>query len=168
MSTTPAFDLALVIDNVPPQHVNDAPVVQSLGPPLSMKFAPVVVSSTPGVTVDASVPKANAQNQILVSGSGPTYPWGLATNPAVAATVPPPTGANRVLMSDSTLTWKDTALSAFLSAGNAVVTNGGALYTFDSTSVLAFTASLSMATRLDGGDPTKSEIDNFSIDAGTF
>lgn len=168
MTTTPAFDLALYVDNTTPQHVNDAVVVQSLGPPLSTKFTPVVVSSTPGVTVDASVPKANAQNQILVSGTGPNYPWGLTTNPAVAATVPPPSGANRVLMSDSTLTWKDTALSALLSAGNAVVTNGGALYTFDSTSVLAFTASLSLVTRLDGGDPTKSMIDNFSIDAGTF
>jgi hypothetical protein len=168
MGTTPAFDLALFADSSAPQNPGDGVVVANLGPPLGVRYAPLVQATTPGVSVAASVPKATQTNQIMVSGSGPDYPWGLTVNPAVAASVPPPTAMNHTLLSDGTLKWQESTLAALLAAGNAVVTNAGALYTFDATSVIAFTASANLATRLDGGNSAKSQIDNFSIDAGTF
>jgi hypothetical protein len=36
------------------------------------------------------------------------------------------------------------------------------------TIVMATPAAAGLVTRLDGGDPLKSRIDNFTIDAGTF
>ena len=54
------------------------------------------------------MPKANAQNQILISGPGPNYAWALGTNPAAAASVPPATANQQLLMSNASLQWQDT------------------------------------------------------------
>jgi hypothetical protein len=166
MSTSRAFDLALFVGA--PANLHDGVVVSSLGPPFQAQFQPMVVGTSPGITVGASMPAAAASNQIMVSGAGPGFAWGLTNNPAVAATVPAPTAINQTLLSDGTLTWKDIGLNAMLSQGGCVVTNQGATFLFDNATVLSFTAAPVMLTRLDGIDPTKSQINNFTVDAGTF
>lgn len=166
MSTTPAFDLALFVGQ--PAHVNDGPVITALGPPFTAAFKPLVIGTVPGVTVGASTPAATAVNQIMVSGPGPGFAWGLASNPAVAATVPTPVAANHALMSNAALTWQDTTVAALLAQGNAVVTNAGTNFAFDSTSALTFGVAAVSQVRLDGTDPTLSQLDNFTLDMGTF
>jgi hypothetical protein len=164
MSVSRAFDLALFVGT--PSNVNDGALVSALGPPFTATFKPVVVGSIPGITVGASMPAATAQNQILISGVGPGFAWGLGTNPAAAASVPPPQGLNHVLLSDGTPAWQDSTLNNMLLVGGAVLLSLGG--TFGQAANLAFTTSATLRTRIDGGDPTLSQIDGFLLDCGTF
>jgi hypothetical protein len=161
---TKAFDLALFVPA--PTNPGDGVVVDVLGPPFTTKFAPLVVGSGPGVVVGGSMPKATAQNQILISGAGPNFSWGLGTNPAAAASVPPPTANRQMLMSDASLTWQDTTINAVMALGNAVTTTLGGVMSASAQLVFQTTATPSVI--IDGGDPAFSIIDNFSWDAGTF
>ena len=102
----------------------------------------------------------------LISGPGPAFAWALGTNPAAAASVPPPTANRQMLMSDVSLTWQDTTVGAVMALGNAVTTTLGGV--FVSTAQLGFTPSASPAVCIDGGDPNFSKLDNFDIDCGTF
>ena len=164
MAATKAFDLALFVPV--PTNVNDGVVVNMVGPPFTTAFAPLVVGSKPGVVVGGSMPAANAQNQILISGPGPTFAWALGTNPAAAASVPPATAPHQVIVSDASLTWQDTTIDAVMELGNAVTTTLGGV--FVSTAQLVFTPSATPTVCIDGGDPNFSKLDNFTIDAGTF
>lgn len=164
MSATKAFDLALFVPV--PANVNDGVVVSSLGPPFATKFAPLVTGGGSGVVVGSSTPAATAQGQIMLSGPGPGFAWGLGTSPAVAATVPPPTTASQLLVSDATLTWQTMSYAAFFSSSGAVTNSGGGSFTPSAN--LVFAASVAARARIDGGDPNFSLLDNFTIDAGTF
>ena len=164
MSVSRAFDLAQFV-NVP-ANVNDGVVVAAIGPPFTTMFKPVVTSVNSGVTVAASMPAANAQNQILISGPGPGYAWALGTNPAAAASVPPATAQNQLIMSDASDTWQTTAIPTILAIGGAVTQSGGG--TFAVGASLVFTPMVSLTKRIDGGDPTLSQIDNFLLDCGQF
>lgn len=161
---TKAFDLAQFVPV--PANVGDGVVVNALGPPFTTQFAPLVTGSKPGVTVGASTPAANAQNQILLSGPGPTFAWTLVLNPAAAASVPPATAQHQMLMSDAALTWQDATIPTVMSLGNAVTTTLGGV--FVAAANLVFTPAAVAAVRVDGGDPNFSTLDNFSWDAGTF
>jgi hypothetical protein len=164
MSTSPAFDLALFV--APPAHVQDGMTVLSLGPPLVTKASPLVVGAQPGITVGATMPAATAGNQILISGTGAGFPWGLGTNPAASASVPAPSAQNDVLLADGTPAWQRTPVGNMLLTGGAVTVSAGG--TFQASVSLTFTPSASLTTVINGTDPTKSAIDNMSIDAGTF
>lgn len=164
MSATRAFDLALFVPV--PANVNDGVVVSALGPPFATQFKPLVVGSQPGVTVGASMPAANAQNQILISGAGPSFAWGLGTNPAAAAAVPPPTAQFQIVLADATPSWQTSTVASIMALGNAVTTTLGG--TFAAAANLVFTATGTLTKRIDGGDPAFSSIDNFSLDAGVF
>ena len=161
---TKAFDLALFVPT--PANSGDGVVVDVAGPPFTTKFAPLVVGGKSGVTVGASMPAANAQNQILLSGPGPTFAWALVLNPAAAASVPPATANHQMLMSDAALTWQDTTIDAVMVLGNAVTTTLGG--TFVSTANLVFANAAVASTRIDGGDPNLSKLDNFTLDCGVF
>jgi hypothetical protein len=161
---TKAFDLALFVPA--PVNSGDGVVVDVIGPPFTTKFAPLATGSKPGVVVGASMPAANAQNQILLSGPGPGYAWGLALNPAAAASVPPATANRQMLMSDATLTWQNTTINAVMALGNAVTTTLGGL--MSTSAQIAFTPSATPSVCIDGGDPNFSKLDNFTLDAGTF
>ena len=162
--TTRAFDVAMFVPT--PANVGDGVVVSALGPPFTSQFAPLVVGGKPGVVVGASMPAANAQNQILISGAGPNYAWALGTNPAAAAAVPPATAQYQLIMADATPSWQTTSIGVVLGLGGAVTqTLGG---TFVQAASLVFTPAAALATRIDGGDPNFSRIDNFTIDAGVF
>lgn len=164
MSATRAFDLALFVPT--PAAPQDGVVVDVPGPPFTTKFAPLVVGTKSGLTVGASMPAANAQNQILLSGPGPNYAWGLVLNPAAAASVPPATAPQQLLMSDPGLAWQDATIPTVLGLGGAVTNSAGG--TFVSTARLVFTPSAAASVRIDGGDPTLSTLDNFTLDSGTF
>ena len=161
---TKAFDLALFVPA--PTNVGDGVVVSALGPPFTTQFAPLVVGSKPGVTVGATMPAANAQNQILLSGPGPGFAWTLVLNPAAAASVPPATAQHQMLMSDASLAWQDTTVATVMALGNAVTTTGGGVFTPSASLVFQTTATPTVC--IDGGDPNLSILDNFSWDAGTF
>ena len=161
---TKAFDLALFVGS--PVNVGDGVVVTGLTSPYPTQFAPLVVGGKPGVTVGAAMPAANAQNQILLSGPGPTFAWSLALNPAAAASVPPATASRQLLMSDAALTWQDTTISVVMALGNAVTTTFGGV--FVAAANLVFTPAAVAAVRIDGGDPALSIIDNFTLDCGVF
>ena len=164
MSVSRAFDLAQFV-NVP-ANVNDGVVVNALGPPFTTQFKPVVTSVNSGVTVSSSVPAANAQGQILLSGAGPGFAWGLGTNPAAAASVPPPTAQNQVLMADAVPTWQPTTATTLVQLGGAcMLSSGGA---FAAAAKLTFATTASVSTCIDGVDPTKSQLDNFTLDCGVF
>jgi hypothetical protein len=162
--TTRAFDTALFVPV--PANVGDGVVVTGLGAPFTTAFAPLVQGTKPGITVGASMPAANAQNQILISGPGPGFAWALGTNPAAAATVPPATAQYQMIMADASDQWQTTTIATVLTLGGAVTNSGGGA--FASTANLAFTAGASMTTRIDGGNSAFSMIDNFTIDAGVF
>jgi hypothetical protein len=165
MTTSRAFDLALFVGV--PANLNDASVVSVTGPPFSTAFKSVALSSKPGgVTVQADVPQANAQGQIMLSGAGPNYAWGLATNPAAAASVPPPQARFDIIMADSVPSWQVSSVSAIMTLGGAVTITGGG--TFVQAANLVFTPTGAPSRRLDGGDPNFSLLDNFTLDAGTF
>jgi hypothetical protein len=166
MTVTRAFDTAQFVPSPGNNNVNDGALIMSVGPPFATAFKPVVVGAQPGVTVGASMPAANAQNQILLSGPGPGFAWGLALNPAAAASVPPATAQYQMLMSDAALTWQDTTITTVMALGNAVTTTNGG--TFVATAKLVFTDAAVAAVRIDGGDPNLSLIDNFTLDSGTF
>ena len=158
MSTSRAFDLALFVGV--PANLNDAAVVSALGPPFATSFKPVALSSKPGgVTIGADVPAASAQNQILISGAGPSFPWALGTNPAAAASVPPPTARYDILMADADPSWQPSTVSAIMALGNAVTTTNGG--TFTAAANLVFTPGATARVRIDGGDPDLSILDNF-------
>jgi hypothetical protein len=163
--STRAFDLALYVPATP-QHAQDGAVVASLGPPFTTTFMPLVVGSVPGISLGASVPAPTAQNQILLSGAGPTFAWGLGTNPAVGGATPPPVAQNHILLADAVPSWQDSTIANLLAIGNAVLTTASA--TFATAVKHTFTASATLTTRLDGSDPALSQLDNFSMDAGTF
>jgi hypothetical protein len=161
---TKAFDLALFVPA--PVNLGDGVVVDVLGPPFTTKFAPLVVGAKPGVTVGATMPAANAQNQILLSGPGPNFSWTLALNPAAAASVPPATAQHQMLMSDAALTWQDTTIATVMALGNAVTTTLGG--TFTASAQLVFQTTATPSVCIDGGDPMLSILDNFTLDSGTF
>lgn len=165
MAATRAFDLALFAPQTP-ANVGDGPVVSSLGPPYATSFVPLAQASKPGVVVGNSVPAAVAQNQILISGPGPGFAWGLGTNPAAAATVPPATAQYQMIMADGTNLWQTTAISTVLALGGAVTNASGA--SFAAAANIVFQTAASITVRLDGGDPLLSKLDNFMVDAGTF
>lgn len=161
---TKAFDLALFVPA--PANINDGVVVSALGPPFATTFKPLVVGAQPGVTVGASMPAANAQNQILLSGPGPGYAWGLALNPAAAASVPPATAQHQMLMADAANAWQTTTIAVVMGLGGAcMLATGG---NFSAAAKLTFSTTATPTVCIDGGDPNLSIIDNFSWDAGTF
>ena len=159
-----AFDLALFVGT--PVNVGDAAVVSALGPPFAATFSPVAGASKPGVVVGSSVPAATAQGQSLLSGPGPDFVWGVITDPAASASVPPPTAINQVILSDGAQTWQVSTIPTLLNLGGAVTNAGGGA--FIATANVTFAPSATIKTRIDGGDPTLSVLDNFSWDAGTF
>lgn len=161
---TKAFDLALFVPA--PANVGDGVVVSALGPPFATQFAPLVVGAKPGVVVGGSMPAATKGGQILLSGAGAGFPWSLVDNPAAAATVPPPTARYQVLWADATPAWVVTDLNTMLVTGGAVTNGAGAAFVAGANVVFAPTTL--PTTRLDGLDPTRSILDNFSWDAGTF
>jgi hypothetical protein len=186
---TKAFDSALFI----PANPNAGEVVEiaAPGPPLKTQYGNYV-SAPPGVSVEASVPAATAQGQSLLSGPAPDFEW----EPVLSSSVlPVPTGANQTYVSAQTspfnmqltpatpqasapqqlllsggslgpFPWTLATVPQLMTLGNAVTTTGGG--TFTATASLVFTASAGLTTCIDGSDPTKSAIDNFTIDAGTF
>ena len=164
MSATRAFDLALWVPT--PVNVGDGVVVNALGPPFTSAFAPLVQGTKPGITIGNSMPAATAQNQILISGPGPSYAWALGTNPAAAAAVPPATAQYQLIMADAFDTWQTTTIGVVLGLGGAVTVSQGG--TFVQAANLVFTAAAALTTRIAGGDPTLSRIDNFSLDCGVY
>jgi hypothetical protein len=163
--STRAFDLALFVP-AQPLELQDGAVVSTLGPPFTTVFAPLVIGSAPGMSLGASIPAPTAQNQIMISGAGPPWSWGLGTNPGVAGATPPPVAPQHVLMADAVPSWQDTTIANVLAIGNAVLTTASA--TFAATVKHTYTASAALTVRIDGSDPTLSQLDNFSMDAGTF
>ena len=161
---TKAFDLALFVPA--PTNVGDGVVVNALGPPFTTQFAPLAVGSKPGVVVGGSMPAANAQNQILLSGPGPAFAWTLVLNPAAAASVPPATAQHQMLMSDASDAWQTTTIATVMALGNAVTTTGGGDFT--PAAQLTFQTTATPSVCLDGRDPTLSILDNFGWDAGQF
>ena len=165
MTTTRAFDLALFVGT--PASVNDASVVAAAGPPFSTAFKSVALSGKPGgVVVQANVPQAAKAGQIMLSGAGPNFDWGLIDNPAAAASVPPPTAQFDMILADNVPSWKAASFSSALGVAGVVQNSTGANFT--STSNVVFTPTASATKRLDGGDPAFSTLDNFSFDMGTF
>jgi hypothetical protein len=164
MTATRAFDLALFVPT--PVNSGDGVVVDVPGPPFTTKFAPLVTGSKSGVVVGASMPAPNAQNQILISGPGPTFAWVLGVNPAAAASVPPATAQSQVIISDASLQWQDATIAQLMTLGGAVTVSAGG--TFGQFAELVFSPTASPTVRIDGGDPNFSTLDNFTIDAGTF
>ena len=162
---TKAFDLALFVGS--PANVNDASVVAAIGPPFVTAFKSVALSAKPGgVTVNADVPQAAKAGQIMLSGAGPNFSWGLIDNPAAAASVPPPTASGQVVMADGVPSWQPTTANALVSFGGAcMLATGG---TFAAAGKLTFTTTATPTVCLDGGDPTLSLLDNFGFDFGTF
>ena len=164
MSISRAFDTAQFVGT--PVNVNDGVLVSALGPPFTTVFKPVVTSVNPGVTVGSSVPAASAQGQSLLSGPGPGYAWSVVTDPAAAASVPPPTAQNQLILSDGTPSWQASSISAVMAiSGACMLATGGV---FSTAAKLTFTMTATPSVCIDGGDPTKSMIDNFGWDAGTF
>jgi hypothetical protein len=164
MTISRAFDLAQWVGK--PVELGDALVVSALGAPIASQFKPVVTSSAPGVVVGSSVPAANAQGQSLLSGPGPGYAWGVVTDPAASASVPPPTATGQVLVSDATPSWQAMTGSVFVQvAGACMLSTGGR---FSTSAKLTFTTTASASVCIDGGDPNLSMIDNFGWDAGVF
>ena len=162
---TKAFDLALFVGS--PANVNDASVVAAIGPPFVTTFKSVALSAKPGgVTVNADVPQAAKAGQIMLSGAGPNFSWGLIDNPAAAASVPPPSAPGQVIVADSVPSWQPTTANALVQYGGAcMLATGG---TFAAVAKLTFTTTATPTVCIDGGDPTLSLLDNFSWDAGTF
>ena len=187
---TKAFDMALFV----PPNPNAGEVVEiaAPGPPLKTQFN-TYIGGPPGVTVEASLPAATAPGQSLLSGPAPDFEWeALPTS----STLPVPTGPNQTYVSGQSAPYAMGLVSAMpqptapsqivvsggsiggpwpytlqtiaqvMSAGNAVTTVGGG--SFNASASLAFAPSASLSTRVDGGDPTKSVLDNFNIDAGAF
>ena len=186
---TKAFDSALFI----PPNPNAGEVVEiaAPGPPLKTQYGNYV-SAPPGISVEASVPAATAPGQSLLSGPAPGFEWEPVTSSSV---LPVPTGANQtyvsaqtspfamqltpatpqasapqqVLLSGGSLgpfPWTLATVPQLMTTGNAVTTTVGG--TFSVAASLTFNQSATLSTRMDGSDPTKSAIDNFTIDAGTF
>ena len=162
---TRAFDLALFVGT--PANVNDASVVSTVGPPFTTAFKSVALSSKPGgVTVQADVPQALKAGQIMLSGAGPSFAWGLIDNPAAAASVPPPLEQFDIVLADATPAWRTTPFGSALGAAGAVLNSTGA--SFSPTSNVVFAPTVAATKRLDGGDPNFSLLDNFSFDMGQF
>lgn len=159
-----AFDLAIFVGA--PANVGDGVVVTGVASPYPTKFAPLVVGAQPGVVVGASVPAANAKDQILISGPSPGFAWALGTNPAAAASVPPATAPRQVIISDASLQWQDSSIDVLMGLGNAVTTTGGGDFT--PSAQLTFQTTSTPSVCIDGRDPALSILDNFSWDAGTF
>jgi hypothetical protein len=186
---TKAFDSAMFI----PPNPNAGEVVEiaSPGPPLQTQFN-TYVGGPPGVMVEASVPAATGQGQSLISGPGPDFDWEAAPT---SSTLPVPTGPNQTYVSEQSspfamqlapstpqatapqqvllsggalgpFPWTLVTVPQLMTAGNAVTTTVGGLFT--ATASLVFTPSAGLSTCIDGSDPTKSAINNFTIDAGTF
>ena len=170
MSATKAFDLALFVPT--PANVGDGVVVSALGPPFGTQFAPLVQVSKPGVVVGASMPAANAQNQILISGHRPDLqPLGARPHQSrryAAAGLPRRRPLIiEMLMSDALRSLGRTPPSLTVMAlGDAVTTTVGGL--FVPTAKLTFQTSATPTVCIDGGDPAFSILDNFSWDAGQF
>jgi hypothetical protein len=164
MSMTRAFDLAQWVGT--PINVNDGIVVSTVGPPVVSAFKPVVTSVNSGVTVGSSVPAANAQGQSLLSGAGPNFAWSLITDPAASASVPPPTALNQLILSNATPSWQVSSISAVMAiSGACMLATGG---NFSTAAKLTFSTTASISTCIDGTDPLKSQLDNFTLDCGTF
>ena len=164
MSASRAFDLAQWVGE--PVHAGDGLVINALGPPFQSIFKPIVTANGPGVVVGSSVPAANAQGQSLLSGPGPNFAWSVVTDPAASATVPPPTALNQLIVSDGTPSWQVSSISAvMLISGACMLATGG---NFSTAAKLTFSTTATPSVCIDGGDPTKSMIDNFGWDAGTF
>jgi hypothetical protein len=185
---TKAFDSALFIPANP--NAGELVEVASAGPPLKTQWGNYI-AGPPGTTVEASVPAATAQGQVLLSGPAPDFEW---TPVVSSSSLPPPTGANQTYVSSQSspfamqlaravpdasaaqqilvstgagpYPWTTNTIAQLMAAGNAVTTSGGG--TFIPAAALVFTATGNLSTRMDGIDPTKSAIDNFTIDAGTF
>src|ERR1700722_1057351 len=185
---TKAFDSALFIPASP--NVGELVEVVSPGPPLKTQWGNYI-SAPPGVSVEASVPAATAPGQSLLSGPAPDFEW----EPTLtSSTLPTPTGPNQTYVSaqlapfgmglarampdpsasaqvpysvgGGPYQWTPLALVNLMTLGNAVTTTVGGV--LSATAFLTFTASATLSTCIDGSDPTKSAIDNFTIDAGTF
>jgi len=117
-----------------------------------------------------TVLQPNAQGQIMVSNASPA--WALQTVSgmlsAAGAITTQPTGPNQVLLSSTGTppTWTLSTISALLAAGGAVMNaTGGSLA---QAANLVFAATPTLTTRIDGGSPAMSAIDNFTIDSGVY
>lgn len=187
---TKAFDSAMFI----PPNPNAGEVVEvgAPGPPLQTQWGNYI-SGPPGISVEASIPAATAPGQALLSGPAPDFAWEAAPT---TASLPPPTGANQTYVSAQNPPfnmqlaaampqpsgsgqivvsggsaggpWPYTLMTTaqVVAAGNAVTTTSGG--TLAQAANIVFTANATLGTRIDGSDPTKSALDNFTIDAGTF
>ena len=186
---TKAFDSALFIPASP--NAGELVEVASPGPPLKTQWGNYI-SGPPGISVEASVPAATAEGQVLLSGPGPDFDW---TPVVSSSSLPPPTGPGQTYVSGPSDPFgmqvapavpqpsavmhvlysgpmAGSAAFAWTSIGN-IMSLGGALTIAGGTIVrggaIVFTPVLSGTNVvLDGGDPTKSIADNFTIDAGTF
>ncbi len=185
---TKAFDAALFIPANPP--AGGVVDVATPGPPLKTQWGNYI-AGPPGISVDASVPAANAQGQSLISGPAPDFEWEAV---ATSSTLPVPTGPNQTYVSDQNTPfpmilkravpdatgaqqvlwsvgggpypWTGVAASTMLTQAGAVTNFGGGSFTAGSN--LAFAPTGTLTTRVNGTDPAASAIDNFTIDAGTF
>lgn len=166
---TAAFDLALFVPAVAPV-AGQAPGVT--GPsPLTTAWQTPALASAPGVVVGASVPGAVAEGFTLVSGAAPDFAWTLAVageGGGGGSNVPDAGAQNQVILSGASpgFAWSVTPLTTMLSVGGAITSSAGGL--FGAAANLVFSAAATLTTRLNGGNPSMSAIDNFTIDAGTF
>lgn len=187
---TKAFDSALFIPVNPLS--GEVVEVSSPGPPLLTQWASYI-SGPPGTVVETDLPAATAPGQTLLSGPAPDFLWTPATT---TASLPVPTGANQTYVSGQNAPYSMQLAAAtpqptgpgqiVVSGGSAggpwpytlqtmaqVVAQGGAVTNVAGGSLSAganivYAPSATLTTRLDGGNPATSAIDNFSIDMGTF
>jgi len=185
---TKALDMALFVP--PSPQAGEVIEIVSPGPPLKTGYN-TYIGGPPGTVVEADLPAATAQGQSLLSGPAPDFDWEAV---ATSSTLPVPTGANQTYVSaqstpfpmqlaravpDATAAqqvlwsvgggpypWTGLAASTMLTQAGAVTNFGGGSFTAGAN--LAFAPSTNLTVRIDGADPTKSAIDNFTIDAGTF
>ena len=161
---TKAFDLAHFVPVTP--RVGDGAVV-SVATPIATVYKALAITNKPGgVTIGADVPAATAQGQSLLSGAGPSYAWNVVTDSSASAAVPSPNARYDIVMADATPAWASTPMSTALTIFGVVTNSSGA--SFVAGANVIFAASATVKTRLDGGDPAFSVLDNFTIDCGVF
>lgn len=151
---TKAFDLALYI----PPGANTGEAVEILTPdPVLTTKRVIYVEGAADAHVDASVPKATAAGQLMVAGPSPNFDW-LASSVGVPG-LPVAVAQNQIMVSGPgpAFAWD---------IGKAVLETVGG--TLAAAANIVFTAAGALTTRLNGGDPSKSAIDNFTIDCGTY
>lgn len=151
---TKAFDLALYI----PLGATTGEAVEVLTPdPVLTTRRVIYVEGAADAHVDASVPKATAAGQLMVAGPSPDFAW-LAGSVGVPG-LPVAVAQNQIMVSGPgpTFAWD---------IGKAVLESIGGVLAAGAN--IVFTAAGALTTRLNGGDPARSAIDNFNLDCGTY